>query len=171
MGDHRAETWLLWDLFNPPAFPNPEKHANLPLELKLMKINWKRVVTAGILFEILLTLIYVAAQYAGSYRVAISLLDMFGIMFWGGLWVVRKIESRFAMHGFLVGIIANLLYFPLRPLLPLLRPTDVQAGMDSLGSEIVMVIMTAVILKILGSTLGAYVGGRLRKKKLSESMN
>jgi hypothetical protein len=136
-----------------------------------MKINWKRVVTAGILFEILLTLIYIAAQYAGSYRVAIVLLDCFGIMFLGGLWVARKIESRFVMHGFLVGIIANLLVFPLIPILPLLRPTDVQAAIDNSGPGIVMVRLVSVILKILGSTLGAYVGGRLRKKQFSESTN
>jgi hypothetical protein len=139
-----------------------------------MKINWKRVVIAGILFEILLTLIYIAAQYAGPYRLAIVLLDWFGIMFWGGLWVARKIESRFVIHGFLVGIIANLLFFPLRPLLPLLRPTDVQAEMAEMansGPGILMAILISFIIKILGSTLGAYIGGRLRKKQFSDSTN
>ena len=138
-----------------------------------MKINWIRVVIAGILFEILLTLIYIAAQYAGSYRVAIVFLDWFVIMFLGGLWVARKIESRFVVHGFLVGIIANLLFFPLRPLLPLLRPTDVQAAMENSGPGIgmVMAILNSFIIKILGSTLGAYIGGRLRKKQFSDSTN
>jgi hypothetical protein len=136
-----------------------------------MKINWKRVVIAGILFEILLTLIYIAAQYAGPYRLAIVLLDWFGIMFWGGLWVARKIESRFVIHGFLVGIIANLLFFPLRPILPLLRPTDVQAEMQGPWIVMVMIILISFIIKILGSTLGAYIGGRLRKKQFSDSTN
>ena len=136
-----------------------------------MKINWIRVVIAGILFEILLTLIYIAAQYAGSYRVAIVFLDWFVIMFLGGLWVARKIESRFVMHGLLIGIIANLLFFPLRPLLPLPRPTDLQAEMEGPVIVMVMIILISFIIKILGSTLGAYVGGRLRKKQFSESTN
>jgi hypothetical protein len=115
-----------------------------------MKINWKRVVTAGILFEILLGVIYIAAQYAGPYRVAIVLLDWFGIMFLGGLWVARKIESRFVMHGFLVGIIANLLFFLQIPLPQMPRPTDVQAEMGNLGPfAIVMAVLTSCILKIL----------------------
>jgi len=139
-----------------------------------MKINWKRVVTAGILFEILLFLIYIAAQYAGPSRQAIVGLTWFGIMFLGGLWVARKIESRFVMHGFLVGIIANLLVFPLRPLFPLLRPADVQAELAEMansGPGILGAILISFIIKILGSTLGAYIGGRLRKKQFSDSTN
>jgi hypothetical protein len=135
-----------------------------------MKINWKRVVIAAIWSELVLTVIYIAVRYAISAGLSsafgiIITLDWFGLMFLGGLWVTRGIESRFVLHGLLVGVIANILYFPLIPLIGLLLPEAVQATSNT--SQLWIAILSSCVWKILGSTLGAYVGGRLRKKSLS----
>jgi hypothetical protein len=139
-----------------------------------MKINWKRVVIAAIWSELVLTVIYIAVRYAISaglssdFGISIITLDWFGLMFLGGLWVTRRIESRFVLHGLLVGIVASILYFPLSPLIGLLLPEAVQAASNT--SQLWMIwiaILSSCVWKMLGSTLGAYVGGRRRKKLLS----
>jgi hypothetical protein len=136
-----------------------------------MKINWKRVLIAGIWSEAALFVIYVAAQYAaGPARDIIVFLDWLGMPFLGGLWVARRIESRFILHGLLVGIITNILYFPLTPLIDLLRPENAvqaQAPQAYWAGLIWVAIASSFVYKMLGSTLGAYVGGRRRKKQLS----
>jgi hypothetical protein len=86
-------------------------------------------------------------------------------MFLGGLWVTRGIESRFVLHGLLVGAIANTLYFPLIPLIGLLLPEAVQATSNI--SQLWIAVLPSFVWKMLGSMLGGYVGGRLRKKSLA----
>ena len=69
-----------------------------------MKINWKQVVIGAIWAELLLMAIYFPAKmYSVPAFPAIAILAMVGSMFLGGLWVARKVESRFLLHGVLVG--------------------------------------------------------------------
>jgi hypothetical protein len=131
-----------------------------------MKINWMRIVIAAIWAEMLLFAIYLLAMLvpAGFARRTLVWLDWFGLMFLGGLWVTRKIESRFLLHGFLVGLVANILFFPLRPLLGLIRPTTAQSVSVSI---ITTGVVVSLVLKMLGAMAGAYVGGKLRAKTQS----
>ena len=126
-----------------------------------MNINWKRVVIAGIWAELLLLAIYIPAkEYAGAAFIVIAVLAMFGSMFLGGLWVARMIESRFVLHGVLVGIVAGVvfyaLFFSFRSIVwPNEPPSPIAND------------VFAAALKILGAAVGAYVGGIRRKKLLS----
>jgi len=132
-----------------------------------MKINWKRAVIAAIWSQLLLFAIhFLAVKYIGpatgiAIGTTIILLNWFGTPFWGGLWVTRKIESRFVLHGALLGIIVSILGLPL---IPIVYPQQ------AITPQIRATILLSDTLKILGSTVGGYVGGRLRKKSLAQPM-
>jgi hypothetical protein len=131
-----------------------------------MKINWKRVVIGAIWSELVLFAIWIPARlYGGSARQLIAYLDFLVLMFLGGLWVAHKLESRFALHGVLLGVIANVLAFPLLMLAIFIWPDALQ--LEPVKKVWVMIVFECA-LKILGSAAGAYVGGRLRKKSLAQ---
>jgi hypothetical protein len=71
---------------------------------------------------------------------------------------VRKIESRFVLHGLLVGIVANILFIP--TILPAIWRGE-------LDSNAWLRIFLSFAIKMLGAAVGAYVGGLRRKKLLS----
>jgi putative membrane protein (TIGR04086 family) len=129
-----------------------------------MKINWKRVVIAAVWSELVLFILFLltASYVSEPARRMVNRLEWLGLLFLGGLWVARKIDSRFILHGLLVGIIANILFFPLTPLIGLfLRPGPPRSG-ASTG------LLISFVLKMLAAAAGAYVGGRLRKKALAQ---
>jgi len=83
-----------------------------------MKINWGRVLNAGLIAEILLLLIYQFAVQLYGRGLASNLVVVIGcfvFMLVGALWVGRKIGSRFILHGFLVGVVA-VAYYVIRSL-------------------------------------------------------
>jgi putative membrane protein (TIGR04086 family) len=128
-----------------------------------MTINWKRVVIAAVCSELILFILFLltASFVSEPARRVINRLEWFGLLFLGGLWVARKIDSRFLLHGLLVGIIANILFFPLTPLIGLLlKPGPPRSG-ASTG------LLISFILKMLAAAAGAYFGGIRRKKLLS----
>jgi hypothetical protein len=148
------------------------------MEVQLMKINWKRIVIAAIWSELLLLAIYVPTRiYAGSAGTVIAAVEMLIPTFLGGLWVARKIKSRFILHGVLVGVLTNVLYVALVPVLLLLLPQfqSQTQQIDPQSSGVVAdqvdrfptVLVVYVALKILGAAAGAYVGGRRRNKLLA----
>ena len=122
-----------------------------------MNINWKRIVIGAIWSELLLLAIYFPAKfYAGSAFIPIALLAMLGSMFLGGLWAVRKSESRFLLQGILVGIFANVVFYvPLFAFMLMSPNADTGSHSDHIF---------AAVTKILGAAIGGFVGGRLRKK-------
>jgi hypothetical protein len=126
-----------------------------------MKINWKRIVIAAIWSEFLLLAIYMPAKiYAVPAFPVIAILAMLGSMFLGGLWAVRKVESRFLLHAVLVGIMANVVFYVLFfTLMPIVEPNEPS---QPIGNHIV-----AALIKILGAAIGGYVGGKFRKKALA----
>jgi hypothetical protein len=126
-----------------------------------MKINWKRVLIAAIIAELVLFAIYLPGrrQYAdpsSDFR-HIFALCMIVSMFIAGLWAARKIESRFTLHGLLIGIAANVIYVFFRPLFVLGTPPR-----TGLAWTIYFIITT--FLKILPAAAGVYVGGKFKKR-------
>lgn len=138
-----------------------------------MKINWKRVVIAGIWSELLLLAIYIptirnAIAFPAFAILTILVLVFLGPMFLGGLWVARKIESRFILHGVLVGILANVLYVPLMSVLSRLLGSQVISQGQKMDPQVMLFLgIIFVVLKVLGAVTGACVGGIRRKKQLS----
>jgi len=133
-----------------------------------MKINWIRIVFAAIWSELLLIAIYVPTMRYGMVFpafiiLAIRVLVFLGPMFLGGLWIARKIESRFILHGVLVGIFSNVLYVALVPVISLLIGRQYMSQAQKMDPQVVLILgIIFVLLKILGAAAGAYVGGRLR---------
>ena len=124
-----------------------------------MTIHWGRILNAGLVAEILLLGIYqvVAWRYGnrGLAAMTVIIAGSFVFMAVGAMWVARKIESRFILHGFLVGIIA-VLYYVIRSL------------PDLLGGRYPDYVQLALVghtPKILGGLVGGFLAVRARKAK------
>ena len=122
-----------------------------------MKINWGRVLNAGLIAEILLLLIYqlIVQQFgSGTASNLVVIVGCFVFMLVGALWVGRKIESRFVLHGFLVGVVA-VVYYVIRSL------------PDVISGEYPMNYWEAAVgghtPKLLGGIVGGFIAGKLKK--------
>jgi len=111
-------------------------------------IRWLRVLLAGFLAEILVIALVIpvsllfgknALTYAAP---AASLLACF--LF--AIWVGRRLDSRFVLHGVLVGIVALLIYVAL-----------------TRGRPEPLAYLIAHALKILGGAVGGLVAARRQK--------
>jgi hypothetical protein len=123
-----------------------------------MKINWGRILNAGLVIEILFIGLYqIFAALHGEADLAnyiFVVIGSFVFMLLGALWVARKIESRFILHGLLVGIVA-IVYYVIRTL------------PDALGGQYQNYLLWFIIghtPKILGGLAGGYLAGRRRAK-------
>jgi len=121
-----------------------------------MKIHWKRVVIAGIWAEALLLASYLPLlNHAESvFGIIVVTLAWFGSMFLGGLWVARRVDSCFILHGALVGIVAAVAYAAWRQIV---LPGPIQWIPE----------LHAIAFKMLVCAAGAFVGGIRRKNMLS----
>ena len=124
-----------------------------------MKINLKRVLIAAVWTELIIGTIYVGIIYAfsGLIEDLIILLEFFVFTFLGGLWVGKKIKSRFFLHGVLLFIFNNIVFMLLIPLLMIIWG-PITTERPSVGQLLVMILM--FIMKFIGSTLGTYIKGR-----------
>jgi hypothetical protein len=125
-----------------------------------VRIHWKRVLIVSVVTESVLFAIYqlVVLLPPGPLLESLVYLDWFGLMFLGGLWVVQEIESGFVLHGLLVGIVANVLFAMI------VIPGIIQG---KLPDDYWIIALPSLVIKMAGSTAGAYIGGIRRKKKLS----
>jgi len=126
-----------------------------------MKINWKPILIAAICAELLLAAIYVPAQKNLDESIfgIIAISNFIVWMFLGGFWVASRIDSRFILHGALVGICSNVIWYFLGPII--MGDAIFWRGFLNL---IYMIIFP---FKTLPAMVGAYVGGRRRKKHLA----
>jgi hypothetical protein len=112
------------------------------------RIHWARVVIGGFLAEVgvflaIIPVYLLVGQPSLLYAAPVASLVM---MFLFALWVARRIESRFVLHGILVGIVATLLYVGLTRAQP--EP---------------FAYLVAHALKIVGGAAGGFVAGRRAK--------
>jgi len=79
----------------------------------------------------------------------------FVFMLVGALWLGQKIESRFVLHGFLVGVVA-IVYYVIRSL------------PDALSGQYPVNYLLGVLIghppKLLGGIVGGYLAGRRKTK-------
>jgi putative membrane protein (TIGR04086 family) len=111
-------------------------------------IRWLRVLLAGFLAEVLVIALVIPVSllfgkntltYAAP---AASLLACFLL----AIWVGRRLESRFVLHGILVGVVAALIYVVL-----------------TRGGPEPPAYLIAHGLKILGGAAGGFVAARRQK--------
>ena len=79
------------------------------------KISWGRIVLTAFLLEVVLfvVLVPIGQVFGDSVFFVVVPIGCFVFGFLAGMWVVRKLRSRFLLHGTLVGIIATLIYLGL----------------------------------------------------------
>jgi len=130
----------------------------------IRELHWGRIVVAGFLSEVavfaIFLLLLLAATLAGVPEVAKpmttldyidALVGSFTMVFLFTLWAGRRIESRFILHGALVGVVGILLFAIMW------IPTT-----GSLAQPAAYVV--AHILKIVGGIAGGLVVERRRRR-------
>jgi hypothetical protein len=77
-----------------------------------MKLRWARIVLGGFLAELLVFAVVFPTRYLfGQQAFLASILIASAVMpFIFAMWVGKRIESRFVLHGALVGLVAVLIY-------------------------------------------------------------
>jgi hypothetical protein len=79
------------------------------------RVRWGRACVGGIAAELTLFAIVFPAQYLFGQRAFLTSIVAGSALvpFLFALWVCRRVESRFLLHGALVGIVAALFYLAL----------------------------------------------------------
>ncbi len=126
-----------------------------------MKINWKRIVIAAICAELILAVIYVPAQKNLDEALfgIIAISNFIIWMFLGGFWVVSRINSRFILHGALVGLCSNVIWYLLGPI--------IMGDWIFWRGFLNLIYLIIFPFKTVPAMVGAYVGGRRHKKKIA----
>lgn len=111
----------------------------------LTRIHWVRILIGGFLAEVVVIAIAVpvfkmAGQHALLYVVPPACLVACFLFGW---WVGRRVESRFVLHGVLVGVVATVLYIVL-----------------TLGQPEPFAYYLAHMLKIVGGAAGGAMAAR-----------
>lgn len=110
-------------------------------------MRWGRAIAGGFLAEVLLMVAVMPGFFLGSEPTVIwtAVIGAPVVTFLAALWVARRLESRFVLHGTVVGLAAMLIY-----LIPMLV-----AGADQPPAYLV-----AHGLKVLGGVLGGLFAAR-----------
>ena len=130
----------------------------------IRQVHWGRIMVAGLLSEVavfaIFFLLLIAATLAGAPAVARpmgtldyldALLSSFAMVFLFTLWMAKRIESGFVLHGVLIGVVGIVLFTMMWV-----------ATTKSLAQPPLYVV--AHLLKILGGMAGGrVVEGRRRR--------
>jgi hypothetical protein len=111
------------------------------------EFHWARVLIGGFLAEVLVIALVIPISLLFGQHALLYAAPPASLMacFLFALWVARRIDSRFVLHGILVGVVATLLYVAL-----------------TLGRPEPLVYLLAHALKILGGAAGGLVAQRRR---------
>jgi putative membrane protein (TIGR04086 family) len=74
--------------------------------------HWGRILIGGLLAEValILAIVPLGLRFGDNFLHYTAPPGSFITCFLGALWVCRRIESRFVLHGTLVGVVAALIY-------------------------------------------------------------
>jgi hypothetical protein len=80
-----------------------------------MSIQWGRVLFAAFLMEVVLVGIAIPLSLAGAGRVLVYVIPPAALIatFAVTVWLGRKINSHFVLHGVLIGVVGTLMYIAL----------------------------------------------------------
>ena len=78
-------------------------------------IHWGRILLGGLLAEValILAIVPLGLRLGDNFLYYAAPAGSFVMCFLGALWVCRRIESHFILHGTLVGVVAALIYVAL----------------------------------------------------------
>ena len=119
--------------------------------VKSTQIRWGRIVVGGLMAELcVFAIVFPTLHFFGQTAFLASILIACAVMpFIFALWVCRRVESRFILHGALVGAVAFVLYMGLAWRQP--QP---------------LMYKIAHVLKFVGGASGGFVA--LRRKATGE---
>lgn len=114
---------------------------------KSFQIHWGRILVGGFLAELcVFAIVFPTLHFFGQQAfLAAILIASAGFPFIFAIWVCRRVESRFVLHGALVGLVAFLIYMGLAWRQP--QP---------------VLYKIAHVLKIVGGASGGLVASRRR---------
>jgi hypothetical protein len=80
--------------------------------LVLRRLHWVRVVIGGVCAELaVFAIVFPVLHFFGQTAFLVSILAASLLMpFLFAIWVDRRVESHFVLHGLLVGLVAALVY-------------------------------------------------------------
>ena len=112
-------------------------------------IHWIRILLGGLLAEValILAIVPLGLRLGDNFLHYAAPPGSFLMCFLGALWVGRRVESRFILHGTLVGVVAALIYVALTRAQP--EP---------------FVYIVAHVLKLMGGACGGFVAQRRRSQ-------
>jgi len=118
-------------------------------------IHWGRILLGGLLAEValILAIVPIGLRLGDNFLRYTAPPGSFVMCFLGALWVCRRIESRFILHGTVVGVIAALIYVALTRAQP--EP---------------FAYIVAHALKLVGGACGAFVAQRRRSPPPPQSV-
>jgi len=110
-------------------------------------IHWGRILLGGLLAEValILAIVPLGLRLGDNFLHYTAPPGSFVMCFLGAFWVCRRIESRFILHGTLVGVVAALIYVALTRAQP--EP---------------FAYIVAHALKLAGGACGGFVAQRRR---------
>ncbi len=79
------------------------------------RLRWGRILVGGFLAEaaLIALAIPISVKFGQGPLLYIAPAGSFILCFLSAIWVGRKLESRFVLHGFLVGLVATVIYLVL----------------------------------------------------------
>jgi putative membrane protein (TIGR04086 family) len=110
-------------------------------------IQWARILLGGLLAEValILAIVPLGLRLGEKFLHYTAGPGSFVMCFLGALWVCRRVESHFILHGTLVGVVAALIYVALTRAQP--EP---------------FAYIVAHALKLVGGACGGFVAQRRR---------
>ena len=117
-----------------------------------MSLHWGRILAGGFLAELMVFAIVFPVLYAfGQTAFLASILIASAAMpFVFAMWVGRRLQSRFLLHGALVGVVAFLIYTGL-----------------AWGQTQPLLYKVAHVLKVFGGAAGGFVASRIRSPQIT----
>ncbi|HYB60973.1 MAG TPA: TIGR04086 family membrane protein [Methylomirabilota bacterium] len=119
-------------------------------------IHWGRILLGGLLAEaaLILAIVPLGLHLGESFLHYTAPPGSFIMCFLGALWVCRRTESQFILHGTLVGVVAALIYVAL---------TRAQPEPHA--------YIVAHALKLMGGASGGFVAQRRRSASPSQPVH
>ena len=120
-----------------------------------MKIHWGRVVIGGFLVELILIVVLIGGFAAAGQPLGDNIpasqsiiigIGCFVVAFLVTLWLGRRIQNGLVLHGFLIGLVATMIYLGL-----VAGSGQMSAALRAYGPA---TFVTLNLARILGAMLG-----------------